>query len=135
MNTHSLKVNGFSWLSFAVALATVTALGCDTYALDAPPALPGTNWQLLSLTSRGEPIKDAQNPADVEFLKSGEWGVLHYGGFRQAGKYSVNGIELTMKTEDGDVYMQGKMNYQPADEVLEIDDGTYLMRLRRYKPK
>jgi len=104
-------------------------------ALDAPPALPGTDWQLLSLTSRGEPITDAMNPADVQFLKSGEWSILHYGGMLQGGKYNVAGEKLTMKSEDGSVYMEGKMTYTATDQVLGIDDGTYLMRLRRQKPK
>ena len=120
-------------LLFGLILAFSAAEGC--LALDAPPALPGTDWQLLSLTSGGEPIKDAENPADVQFLKSGEWSVLHYGGFLQGGKYSVAGDKLTMNSEDGSVYMDGKMNYKAAEQVLEINDGTYLMRLRRQKAK
>jgi hypothetical protein len=83
----------------------------------------------------GEPIRDAENPADVQFLKSGEWSVLHYGGFLQCGKYSVAGDKLTMNSEDGSVYMDGKMNYKAAEQILEINDGTYLMRLRRMKAK
>lgn len=97
------------------------------------PSLPGTYWQLISLTKKGEAIKDAQNPADVEFLADGKWGVLHYGGRREAGTYVVKGDHLTMKTEDGEEYMAGSM-VLTKDKILEIrsSDG-WLMRLRFFK--
>jgi len=97
------------------------------------PALPGTYWQLISLTKKGDAIKDAQNPADVEFLEDGNWGVLHYGGRREAGKYVVKGDQLTMKFEEGEIYMEGTM-VMAKDKVLEIrsSDG-WLMRLRFFK--
>ena len=102
---------------------------------DKAPALPGTYWQLLSLTKKGEKIKDAQNPADVEFLKGGKWGILHYGGRREAGSYVVKADRLTMKTEDGEVYMDAKMAWAEGKILqLESSDG-YLMRLRLAKTK
>lgn len=99
------------------------------------PALPGTYWQLLSLTAKDEKITDAKNPADVEFLKNGKWGILHYGGRREAGTYEVKGERLTMKTEDGEIYQDAKMGWKAADKILELDSGKYLMRLRLTKPK
>ena len=94
------------------------------------PTLPGTYWQLLSLTDKGEPIKDAQNPADVEFLKNGKWGVLHYGGRREEGTYRVEGERLIMLTVDGDTYCNAQMKWKAAEQILELDSGDYLMRLR-----
>src|SRR5437588_358084 len=73
-------------------------------AAEKPPALAGTHWELLSLTEKGEKITDAQNPADVEFSGDGKWGILHYGGRREAGTYQVKEGRLVMKTEDGEVY-------------------------------
>ena len=108
---------------------------CVLLAADKPPEISGTNWQLLSLTSKGEKITDASNPADVEFLKDGKWGVLHYGGRREAGTYEVKGDHLSMKTEDKELYMDGKMTWKADQQILELDDGTYLMRLRKIVPK
>lgn len=104
-------------------------------AAEQPPALPGTYWGLLSLTSKGEKITDAQNPADVEFTKDSKWGILHYGGRREAGTYQVKGDRLIMKTEDGEAYIDAKMSWTPGRGILELDSGQYLMRLRLTKPK
>jgi hypothetical protein len=115
----------------ALEVVTVARLA----AADKPPPLPGTYWQLLSLTEKGEKITDAQNPADVEFLKDGKWGILHYGGRREAGTYEVKGDRLVMKNETGDLYIDAKMTWKPDGKVLELDSGKYLMRLRLTKPK
>jgi len=113
----------------------VLAAGGATASAEVP-SLPGTNWQLLSLTDKGKPIKDAQNPADVEFLKDGTWGILHYGGRREAGKYRIQGERLIMLTDDGETYNDARMIWKPAEQVLELDSGTDLMRLRvQEKPK
>src|SRR5438876_287883 len=96
-------------------------------AQDKPPELAGTYWQLLSLTEKKEKITDAKNPADVEFLKDGKWGILHYGGRREAGTYQVKGDRVVMKTEDGAVYQDAKMTWKSATNILELDSGEYLM--------
>jgi hypothetical protein len=113
--------------------AVCFSLSCQSAAAQAVPALPGTHWELLSLTGKGEKITDAQNPADVEFLKDGKWGILHYGGRREAGTYLVKGDRLVMKTDDGDIYADSKMTYKPESKILELDSGDYLMRLRYSK--
>jgi hypothetical protein len=123
-----------------LAPALLTAVSCFGAACQRsnaadPPALPGTYWQLLSLTEKGEKITDAQNPADVEFLKDGKWGVLHYGGTREAGTYKVEGDRLVMKSEDGTVYQDAKMTWKADPKILELNSGKYLMRLRMTKPK
>lgn len=120
-----------------LVLATVV-LAATSYLFAADgtvPPLPGTNWQLLSMTKKGEPIKDAMNPADVEFTKKGEWGVLHYGGRREAGTYVVTKNHIVMKMEDGEIYMDAEMTWKPADETLELQEKEYLMRLRKQKPQ
>ena len=122
----------------AVVVTAALALGLApgrAASQEKPPALQGTYWQLLSLTEKGEKVTDAQNPADVEFLKDGKWGILHYGGRREAGTYQVQGDRLIMKTEDGAPYQDAKMTWKSATGVLELDSGKYLMRLRRIKPK
>src|SRR5207253_1567143 len=100
-----------------------------------PPALPGTHWHLLSLTGKGEKITDAQNPADVEFLKDGKWGILHYGGSREAGTFQVTANRLVMKNETGELYFDGKMTWKPDTKTLEVNSGQDLMRLRQFQPK
>lgn len=98
-------------------------------------SLPGTYWQLLSLTERGEKITDASNPADVEFTKEGKWGILHYGGMREAGTFRVQRDRIVMTGEDGALYLDGKMTWKADSKVLELDTGKYLMRLRKITPK
>ena len=116
----------------ATAFLAVTSL---LLAADKPvPSLPGTNWQLLSMTKKGEAIKDAMNPADVEFTRDGKWGVLHYGGLREAGTYVVAKNRIVMKMEDGEVYMDASLTWKPAEELLELQEKEYLMRLRKQKP-
>jgi len=117
-------------------LACAIGIAFPALAFDAKaPPLPGTYWQLLSLTTKSEKIVDAQNPADVEFLKDGTWGVLHYGGRREAGTYTVKGNQLLMKTEDGEVYLNAKMTWKAETRILELQDGDYLMRLRLFVPE
>ncbi len=123
----------------AVILSIAALLFCFAPAYTAAdeklPALPGTYWQLLSLTEKGEKITDAKNPADVEFLKDSKWGILHYGGRREAGTYLVKGDRLTMKNETGEEYIDAKMTWKADTKILELDSGKYLMRLRMVKPK
>ena len=102
-----------------LVLATVV-LAATSYLFAADgtvPPLPGTNWQLLSMT------------------KKGEWGVLHYGGRREAGTYVVTKNHIVMKMEDGEIYMDAEMTWKPADETLELQEKEYLMRLRKQKPQ
>src|SRR5205823_6365176 len=61
-------------------------------------------WSLMSMTAKGETEKESGSPPDVEFCRNGNWGMLHYGGAREAGKYQVQGSRLIMKMEDGSPY-------------------------------
>ena len=87
----------------------------------------------------GDPVQMLLPPdasqADVEFLKDGTWGILHYAGRREAGRYQVQGNRLIMKTDDGAVYQDAKMTWKAAAGILELDSGAYLMRLRQLKAK
>ena len=58
--------------------------------------MEGTHWGLLSLTSKGEKIKDAETPASVDFTKDGKWTVLHYTGRLEGGTYQVKDGRLSM---------------------------------------
>ncbi len=139
---HTMKRSGVLGILGAVLLLTA-GLAAQAAAEDPPKkgenekplALPGTYWRLLSLTGKGEKITDADNPADVEFTKDGKWGILHYGGMREAGTYAVKGDRVVMKSEDGSTYQDAKMTWKPGTEILELDSGKYLMRLKRVKQK
>ncbi|MFO0822449.1 MAG: pentapeptide repeat-containing protein [Gemmataceae bacterium] len=97
--------------------------------------LAGTYWQLLSLTAKGEKPTDATNPAEVEFTKGGKWGILHYGGARIAGTYKIKDGRLVMIDDDKAPFMDAKMTWKPATNMLELDDGKNLMRLKRVELK
>ncbi len=90
--------------------------------------LAGTYWQLLSMTKKGEAVTDNDSNADVEFCTNGEWGILHYGGARDAGTYKQDGSGLVMKYEDGELYGNSKMTRK--GDILELNDGEYLLRLK-----
>jgi biotin carboxyl carrier protein len=90
--------------------------------------LAGTYWQLLSMTKKGETVTDNESNADVEFCTNGEWGILHYGGARDAGTYKQAGSGLVMKYEDGELY--GNYKITRKGDVLELNDGEYLLRLK-----
>lgn len=94
----------------------------------APENLAGTYWSLMSMTTKGETEKESGSPPDVEFCRNGSWGMLHYGGAREAGTYQVQRGRLIMKMEDGSLYgdFQIKRN---GDEMI-LDDGKYVLRLK-----
>ena len=55
---------------------------------------------------------------------------MHYGGRREEGAYEVKADRVIMKTNDGNIYSDSKMTWKPANKILELDSGDYLMRLR-----
>lgn len=121
------------FLAFAIAMLLQPIAGAadKNPPMDAAtnlPAMGGTHWGLLSLTETGEKIKDAENPADYQFYKSGKFTVLHYGGTMQGGTYAVKDEKLKMTFDGGEVYIDGKMTLK--GNVLEVNDGKWLMRLR-----
>ena len=95
--------------------------------------LAGTYWSLLSITTKGEQEKeDKTAPPDVEFCRNGTWGMLHYGGAREAGKYQIKGDRIIMKTEDGGIY--GDFQIQRKGNDLRLDDGKNVMHLKYLHP-
>src|SRR5262249_35048861 len=121
----------FAIAAFVIALGMSLAL--PLAAADRPPALAGTHWQLLSLTEKGEKIKDAETPAQVEFTKEGKWGIAHYAGEKEGGTWKVKGDRLIMTSDDGTTYQDARMAWKESSGILELDSGKYLMRLRRLK--
>lgn len=95
---------------------------------NAPADLPGTYWSLLSMTEKNEPIKDDNAPPDVELCKTGKWGMLHYGGAREAGTYRLAGGRIVLKMEDGSAF--GDFRVTRKGNMMEWDDGKYLLRLK-----
>lgn len=94
----------------------------------APENLAGTYWSLVSMTTKGETEKESGSPPDVEFCRNGSWGMLHYGGAREAGKYQVQGSRLIMKMEDGSLY--GNFQIKRNGNEMILDDGKYVLRLK-----
>ena len=94
----------------------------------AAESLAGTYWQLLSMTKKGDTPKESSAPPDVEFCKNGEWGILHYGGRREAGTYQMTGNRVVMKYEDGELY--GNYRMTRTGNTMVLDDGEYVLRLR-----
>lgn len=97
----------------------------------AATSLAGTYWQLLSMTKKGETPEDSSAPPDVEFCRNGEWGILHYGGRREAGTYQMAGNRVVMKYEDGELY--GNYSITRTGNMMVLDDGEYVLRLRSAK--
>ena len=93
----------------------------------AATSLAGTYWQLLSMTKKGETPKDSSAPPDVEFCRNGEWGILHYGGRREAGTYQMAGNRVVMKYEDGELY--GNYSITRTGNMMVLDDGEYVLCL------
>lgn len=104
----------------------------NTQTAAAPTSLPGTYWQLLSMTKKGQAVKELSARPDVEFCRSGEWGILHYGGRREAGSYKVTGNRLVMRYEGGELY--GNYRIARQGNIMELDDGEYVLRLRYVGP-
>lgn len=90
--------------------------------------LGGTYWSLMSMTTKGETEKESGSPPDVEFCRNGSWGMLHYGGAREAGTYQVQGSRLIMKMEDGSLY--GNFQVKRNGNDMTLDDGKYVLRLK-----
>jgi hypothetical protein len=82
----------------------------------------------MSMTTKGETEKESGSPPDVEFCRNGNWGMLHYGGAREAGKYQVQGSRLIMKMEDGSLY--GNFQIKRNGNEMILDDGKYVLRLK-----
>ena len=115
---------------FLVLTAPLAALAAPE---PMPTSIPGTYWSLLSLTAKGEKPVDAQNPADVELTKKGGWGILHYGGHREAGSYTIKGDRMIWKSEDGSIYGDFKIVWKKNERILELHTNTDIMRLRFLK--
>ena len=99
----------------------------------APANLPGTYWNVMSMTTKGEQEKKSDAPGpDVEFCTNGKWGMLHYGGAREAGTYQEQGGRLIMKMEDGSLF--GNFQIKRNGNEMTLDDGKYVLRMKYIRP-
>ena len=94
--------------------------------------LAGTSWDLLSMTQKGEKERVNQTTPNVQFCRDGSWGILHYGGNAEGGKYQQQGNRIVMKTSDGELY--GDFQIKRNGNELILDDGKWVMRLKYYGP-
>jgi hypothetical protein len=87
----------------------------------------------MSMTTKGETEKknDAPGP-DVELCRDGKWGMLHYGGAREAGTYQMQGGRLIMKMEDGSLF--GDFQIKRNGNEMTLDDGKYVLRMKYMHP-
>lgn len=103
--------------------------GTSPETAPAPENLASTYWNLISMTTKGETEKPSGAPGpDVEFCSNGNWGMLHDGGAREAGKYQVQGGRLIMKMEDGSLF--GDFQIKRNGNEMTLDDGKSLLRLK-----
>ncbi len=101
----------------------------DATSGSAPATLAGTYWNMTSMTTKGETEKKSGAPGpDVEFCRDGKWGMLHYGGAREAGTYQQQGGRLLMKMEDGSLF--GNFQINRNGNEMTLDDGKYVLRLK-----
>jgi len=99
----------------------------------APSGLAGTYWNVMSMTEKGETEKKSDAPGpDVEFCTNGKWGMLHYGGAREAGTYQVQGGRVLMKMEDGSLF--GNFQIKRNGNEMTLDDGKYVLRMKYIHP-
>jgi hypothetical protein len=94
--------------------------------------LAGTSWDLLSMTQKGEKEDVNQTTPNVQFCRDGSWGILHYGGNAEGGKYQQQGNRVIMKTSDGELY--GDFQIKHNGNELVLDDGKWVLRLKYYSP-
>lgn len=105
----------------------------DATSGSAPATLAGTYWNMTSMTTKGETEKKSDAPGpDVEFCRDGKWGMLHYGGAREAGTYQMQGGRLIMKMEDGSLF--GNFQIKRNGNEMTLDDGKYLLRMKYIHP-
>jgi hypothetical protein len=103
--------------------------GASPATTSAPASLAGTYWNLISMTTKGETEKQSGAPGpDVEFCRDGKWGMLHYGGAREAGTYQPQGGRLLMKMEDGSLF--GNFQIKRNGNEMTLDDGKNVLRLK-----
>jgi hypothetical protein len=107
--------------------------GASPKTTSAPAGLAGTYWNVMSMTTKGEQEKKSDAPGpDVEFCKDGKWGMLHYGGAREAGTYQEQGGRLIMKMEDGSLF--GNFQIKRNGNEMTLDDGKYVLRMKYIRP-
>jgi hypothetical protein len=95
--------------------------------------LVGTYWNVMSMTTKGETERKSDAPGpDVEFCKNGKWGMLHYGGAREAGTYQIQGDRVIMKMEDGSLF--GNFQIKRNGNEMTLDDGKYVLRMKYIHP-
>jgi hypothetical protein len=103
--------------------------GASPKTTTAPSGLAGTYWNVMSMTAKGEEEKKSNAPGpDVEFCTNGKWGMLHYGGAREAGTYQEQGGRLIMKMEDGSLF--GNFQIKRNGNEMTLDDGKYVLRMK-----
>ena len=102
-----------------------------------PSALPGTYWSMMAITKRGDAVQEVSSPPDVEFTRSGTWGIMRYadGQIRRiAGRYRVQRDILTMVYEKGEPYGTYRMVWRPESQRLELVSADFTTRLKFRKP-
>lgn len=91
-------------------------------------SLANTAWGLTSMTAAGATEKPLETPSDVRFCDDGGWVIHHADGTKQSGTYQLKSDRLIMKTDDGSLFSDCKIN-QSGDEMT-LDDGKYVLRLK-----
>ena len=100
----------------------------DTSVALTTGSLANTAWYLTSMTATGASEKPLKTPSDVRFCDDGGWVVHFADGTKESGTYKVEGDRLIMKSDDGSLFSDCKIDQNGND--ITLDDGKYLLRLK-----
>jgi len=129
----SNTVSNLTAATNAPGSSTANSTGASPKTTIAPSSLAGTYWNVMSMTEKGETEKKSDAPGpDVEFCRDGKWGMLHYGGAREAGTYQTQGDRVIMKMEDGSLF--GNFQIKRNGNEMTLDDGKYVLRMKYMHP-
>lgn len=97
------------------------------------PTIPGTGWDMMSIGKHGEAPSVAKSFAQsFSFSKDGRWSVARYGlAAGQMGTYKVQGNRLILTNSlNGEIFGNYAMSWNASDNMMELDDGKWIMRMK-----
>lgn len=95
------------------------------------PVIPGSGWNVLSITSNGKTTVAKSAYQTFSFSKDGRWSITHYSlAAGQIGTYKVQGNRLIMTNNLDGLVQNYAMNWKAGENIMELDNGSTSMRLQ-----
>lgn len=116
----------------AFKAARQTDAGMTPQLNNGVPQIPGSGWDMISIAKRGEAPSTAKSVYQCfSFSKDGRWSITRYGlTAGQMGTYKLQGNRLLMTNSLNGETLNYVMNWKPGENVMELDDGNWNMRLK-----